>query len=237
MADIKKTTYYRYQGEEDRVLDCIKEYLEEQGSTLFSSVIVTTDEDNKKCVKISYSDGSYVNFTYRNLDDPFQFGYGFTAKLYNKTAKYITTTDHGGASVYGYPIANTNWDNDDFWYGNVNGNLFIASCANTGTKTSSNDIWSLSFIIFRTDKSIIAQSYTGSAPTYTGGENGSLAVLSPFDGNDVYIIESKGSGTDYPWLKEYTNYNTQAKYYKTVPVQLSLDEESYLVIGNVAIKE
>lgn len=243
MADIKKTTYYRYTSEVDRVFNCIKDFLDDNSGNLFSSVEVTTNDYNEPCLKISYTNDSYITISFNNQITG--EGNNFAIEFFNK--EYSNITNNGnrqsiGGSGRGYCIqlANVSFNDTDIWYGEVNSKIFIASTAHIGIRSGNGDFNKLSFIIFNSDKSIIAQSWNGTSWDSIYSPNlvetsGKIAVLIPFITN-VYEVEDYGCGENTPFAVEYTN-EYQGNYWYEVPTRLTMDEDTYIIFGGLAIKE
>lgn len=247
MAEIYRTTWYRYTDETNRILNYIKGFLYENKDGFFSNVEVTTNSYNEPCVKISLDSDNYYTLSYNNQIS----GKGYNLALENftnKTISNITTNDHGGTESIGgsgrgycWEIANVAHTTTDVWCIKISDYLVIASRSHAGVRNNPGYIYDLSFVLFKKNGDIIIQSYHDMIETITDETDyGSLAVITPFiysnnmDAN-IYKVECYGSGKHFPMYDEIGS--TGNEYYYEKPTELSLEESNYILLGGLAIKE
>jgi hypothetical protein len=225
-----------------------KDFLYENKNGFFNNVEVTTNSYNEPCVKISLDSDNYYTLSYNNQIS----GKGYNLALENftnKTISNITTNDHGGTERIGgsgrgycWEIANVAYTTADVWCIQTSDYLVIASRSHASVRNNPGYIYNLSFVLFKKNGDIIAQSYHDTTETITeDSDYGSLAVITPFiySNNDmnsnIYKVECYGSGNRFPMYDKLGS--TSNEYYYEKPTELSLEESNYILLGRLAIKE
>ena len=248
MADIYRTTWYRYVDETNRILNYIKGFLYENKDEFFSNVEVTTNSYNESCVKISLDSDNYYTLSYNN--QIFNKGYNLALENFtNKNVSNITLNNHGGIETIGgrgrgycWEIANIAHATADIWCIKSSECLIIASRSQASLRNNPDYIYNLSFVLFKKNGDIIVQAYPDPTETITESTDyGLLAVLTPFiySNNDmdtnIYKVECYGSGKQFPMYEKLGS--TGNEYYYEKPTELSLEESNYILLGGLAIKE
>lgn len=248
MADIYKRNWYNYSSEIEDILEYIKDFLDDNKSGYFSSVEVTTNSYSEPCVKITLPNNEYYTISYS--DDITGEGYNLVFENFTTKDQDYITTDTGkrqsaGVGRYVWKLSSISYYNPPIWCIAMDNCLIVTSIAHIGVKTT-NDFDRLSFVLFRKDGSVINQSYPGVSYKciYSMSEvidSGKINVNTPFiksNGSmlsDIFVVQDYGSGSAQPFAKPYST--SGGVYYDETPTRLSVGEDTYIVLGGLAIKE